>query len=423
GHFPLPDQWRTIFHGLLGDVIRTEGPIVKCETRDLAKRLQDTYILPEMVRPYDSTVAIPAEELMQNLLDDVLGRRQVTLYFPGGTEDDPRPISESPGWMVYPKAEIWEFKSLWDALQYIAAQFGWFLGYRWHKNTRRMQLILMEPPREKDAVTADFHLSWKDDVYSALLEITDRDVRNIIVGTFWNRDTEQRVTMMVRDEDSIAEFGPRAAQIDEGDTSLIDTPEEMERLLLAALHDLKDLSGTTQIEMPLLPEMDVFAGIVLDDPRVSSDPLFYGVESVRHTLDFEAGRFRTEIVGAGRVIGSRVRWLQMQTRPGVRQPPKTITLFPPEQVTATAEQQDGDVVIRVEWTPRPNAITYLVQWWPEGSEEFRSARVSGSEYVIADLPQGAIPWPSPTLYPSVDLYPMPAIYQVGVAMISDFGRI
>src|SRR5690606_18454327 len=119
GQFPQPGQWRTIFHGLLGDVIRTEGPIVVCETRDLAKRLQDAYILPEMVRPYDSAAAIPAEELMQNLLDDVLGRGQVTLYLPSGTEDHPRPISESPGWMAYPKAEIWEFKSLWDALQFI----------------------------------------------------------------------------------------------------------------------------------------------------------------------------------------------------------------------------------------------------------------------------------------------------------------
>src|SRR5690606_15887534 len=212
-----------------------------------------------------------------------------------------------------------------------------------------------------------------------------------------NRDTEQRVTMVVRDEDSVAEFGPRVAQFDEGDTSLIDTPEEMERLLLAALHDLKDLSGTTQIEMPLLPEMDVFAGIVLDDPRVASEPMFYGSESVRHTLDFEGGRFRTEAVCAGRVIGSKRRWLQMQTRPGVRQPPKTIVIFPPETVTATKEDQDGQIVIRVQWTPRTAASFYMVQWWPQGGDEFRSLIVEGTEFVIEDIPQGAIPWPSSTL--------------------------
>src|SRR5690606_40555491 len=131
----------------------------------------------------------------------------------------------------------------WDALQFIVSQFGWFLGYRWHENTRHMQLILMEPPREKNAASADFHLSWKDDVYSAPLEITDRDVRNIIVGTFWDQDTEQRITMMGRDEDSIAEFGPRAAQTDEGDTSLIDTADEKEPLLLAAEHEPKRTSG------------------------------------------------------------------------------------------------------------------------------------------------------------------------------------
>src|SRR5690606_30648456 len=326
-----------------------------------------------------------------------LGRGRVTLYFPGGTEGNPRPVSESPGWMAYPKPDIWEFKSLWDALQTVVAQFGWFLGYRWHENTRHMQFILMEPPREKDAATADFYLSWDDDIYTQDLEITDRDVRNVIVGTFYNRETQKRETIVVRDEDSATEFGPRVAQFDEGDTSLIDTPEEMQALLEAALHDLKDLSGTTQIEMPLLPGMDVFAGIVVTDPRVASGDEFYGVESVRHALDFEAGQFRTEVIAAGRVVGSKVRWLQMQTRPGVRQPPKTVTLFPPENVTATKEEQNGDVVIRVQWTPRTAASFYMVQWWPQGSDEFRSQIVEGTEYVIEDIPQGAVPWPDSNL--------------------------
>src|SRR5690606_41305745 len=47
---------------------------------------------------------------------------------------------------------------------------------------------------------------------------------------------------------------------------------------------------------------------------------FFGVESVRHTLDFEARQFRTEAVAAGRVIGGRHRWLQKQTRPGQAAP-------------------------------------------------------------------------------------------------------
>src|SRR5690606_13092586 len=105
--------------------------------------------------------------------------------------------------------------------------------------------------------------------------------------------------------------------------SLIDTPEEAERLANAALADLKDLTATTQIQTPLLPTLDVFSGIVVTDPRLSSTDDFFGVESVRHVLDFEARQFRTEAVAAGRVIGGHHRWLRMQTRPGKKDMPYT----------------------------------------------------------------------------------------------------
>src|SRR5690606_24036633 len=81
------------------------------------------------------------------------------------------------------------------------------------------------------------------------------------------------------------------------------------------------MTATTQLQMPLLPTLDVFSDIVVTDPRVSSTDDFYGVESVRHVLDFEARQFRTEIVASGRVIGGHHRWLRMQTRPGQAAPP------------------------------------------------------------------------------------------------------
>src|SRR5690606_11835243 len=159
------------------------------------------------------------------------------------------------------------------------------------------------------------------------LEITDRDIRNVVTVTYRNSATGDRESVTVQDDTSIAAYGPRAMQIEEGDASLIDTPEEARRLANAALADLKDMTATTQLQMPLLPTLDVFSGIVVTDPRLSSTDDFYGVESVRHTLDFEARQFRTEAVAAGRVIGGHHRWLQKQTRPGARGEP-----VPPEAV-------------------------------------------------------------------------------------------
>src|SRR5690606_26920464 len=316
--------WATLFHGLLGDAIRTSGPTVECDARDLAKRLQDTYILTP--REYGSEAGTPAETVIQQIIDDNLGAGEVTLYFPSGTASDPRPIAESPGFMVTPY--VVEYMSVWDAIQQVAAQFGWFLGYRWHPNTGRMQLILMEPPRNKDASTADFHFSWEDDIYTQDLEITDRDIRNIVTVTFRNSATGDRESVTVQDDTSIATYGPRAMQIEEGDASLIDTPEEAERLANAALADLKDMTATTRLNLPLLPTLDVFSGIVVTDPRLSSTDDFYGVESVRHVLDFEARQFRTEVVASGRVIGGHHRWLRMQTRPGAKPPVRGTEIAP-----------------------------------------------------------------------------------------------
>src|SRR5690606_21324517 len=140
----------------------------------------DTYILTP--REYGSEAGTPAETVIQQIIDDNLGPGEVTLYFPSGTASDPRPIAESPGFMVTPY--VAEYMSVWDASEQAAAQGGRFLGYRWHPGTGRMQLALREPPRNEGASTADSHFSWVDDIYTQDLEITHRDIRNIVTVTF-----------------------------------------------------------------------------------------------------------------------------------------------------------------------------------------------------------------------------------------------
>lgn len=291
----------TLFHGYLGDNIKTSGPTVDCSCRDLSKRLQDRYI--EQVREYGSAAGVAAETVIQQILDDNLGAGVVTLYTP-----------VSPGFMIRPyKAE---YADVWSKIQEVPAQIGWFLGYRWDAATSQFRLTLMEPPRSKNASTADFALTWEDDIYTHDLGISDQDVRNVITVWYRDKDTGQRASVNVEDAASIAEYGRRAMTIEEADTSLIDTAAEATDFANAAKADLKDLTATSRLDMPLLPQMDVFSGVTVDDPRVSSTIDFYGVESVRHDLNWESGRFRTEVVGSGRVIGAHTRWLAMQTRPG-----------------------------------------------------------------------------------------------------------
>ncbi|HPL30414.1 MAG TPA: hypothetical protein PLG21_20420, partial [Anaerolineae bacterium] len=294
--------WCTLFHGYLGDRISVSGSIVSCEARDLAKALHDTYI--ETVREYGSKDGASAETVIQAILDDNLGAGAVTLACP-----------VSPGFMIHPYQV--DYQTVWDAIQAIAQQIGWWLGYRWDHASGGWQLTLMEPPRDKDAITADWALTWDDDIYTHGLDVSDADIRNVVKVTYRDRSAGKRQSVTATDVISILEYGRRAMGIEEADASLIDTAEEATALAEAAVADLRDMAGTARIEMPLMPEMDVFDGLVITNPTLSSTDDFYGVESVRHTLEFGSStRLRTEVIACGRVIGSHRRWLRMQTRPG-----------------------------------------------------------------------------------------------------------
>lgn len=306
GAAPLAGDWVYLFHGVLGESIRcsSDGAEVFCEASDLARRLQRTWI--ETARTYGTEEGVPVETVMQQILNDN-GWSSVVLYCP-----------VSPGFNV--THYIPEFVSVWDALQKMASQIGWYLGYRWDAGTSSFRLTLMEPPRTKDAGSADFMLTEDDDYYKHELDMSDDAIRNAI--TIYYKDAAGAVqSVTVTDAASIAEYGRLPMGVGVSDTSLINTAEEATDMANAALADLKDQTSTTRINMPLLPEMDLFAGIVVESPRTSSTNDFYGVMSVEHYIQIDDdGRLqaRTEVTATGKVIGARAQWLRMQTRPGAK---------------------------------------------------------------------------------------------------------
>ncbi len=455
GTAPQSGDWVRLFHGYLGDSIQVDGDSVTCDCRDLAKRLQNAYI--ETVREYGSKAGVAAETVIQSILNDNLGLGWATLYTP-----------TSPGFALHPYRV--EYQSVWDAIQQIAAQIGWWLGYRWDAGSNQFRLTFMAPPRMgnlapysdysnrvygqkytaesfggdaadvyyyasggyggipykklvkttagsggsylddhspisiKDNTTyiisawmkasrnvyvsayvlcinrisdnayrtgpsgldlttqwqrfswvyhaeaghagdyqarhiiyadenlplevcwcgfqvekqtaATWSLTAADDIYAQPLDISDADIRNVVAVTYKDRTLGKRRTVTVSDAVSILEYGRRAMGIEEQNASLIDTAAEAQALAQAAVDDLRDMTGTTRIVMPLMPRLELFHGVTVQNPLVSDQTDFYGVDSVMHDLDFEAGRFRTEVIASRRVVGARTRWLQMQTRPG-----------------------------------------------------------------------------------------------------------
>lgn len=330
GSNPSPSDWELLFHGLLGDSIRTEGQVIEIEARDMAKRLQDRMIT--VTREYGAPIddgGVRADLVMQQILDDEFGVGVITLNVPV------LPTFACPPFTV-------EFVSVWDILQSIAAEMGWFLGYRYDKAAKVFKLTLMEPPRNKTALTADWHFDWNDDIYVQDLDITDRDIRNRVVVVY--RDLAgKRQSVTVEDAVSIAEYGLKAMQIDETDTQLIKTSTAALALANYALEDLAEQSATNSLTLPFLPLIDLYDGITVDDPRISSITEFYGVESVRHTLDFNDNVFQTEVIASGKVIGSHQRWLMMQARKGSEgEPPSDVWPVRPNTVLTVAAYNTPD---------------------------------------------------------------------------------
>jgi hypothetical protein len=308
---PHDNDWIRVFRGYMGDSIQGNSDTgrITVACRDQSKRLQDYYI--DTVRSYGSEAGVPAETVIQQILNDNLGAGVVTVYCP-----------VSPGFMITPYQV--EYQTVWDAIQQVATQIGWFLGYRWWPDINDFRLTFMPPPRKKSELQYDFMLEWTKDLRVQGLDITDRNVRNAIKVTYRDAATGQRATVTLQDADSIAEYGRRAMQIEEADTSLIDTVAEATALGNAALWDLKDLAATSRLTLPLLPTMDLFDGVVVTNPRLSSTQDFYAVQTVEHRMDWSdpGGRFQgyTEAVCSGRVIGTHGKWLRMQTRPGAKKP-------------------------------------------------------------------------------------------------------
>ena len=303
--------YHTLFAGYMGDNISSQGYSISCSCRDYAKRLQDAYIYPEEMRTYDSSVAIEAEALIQNILDDKLGAGTIDLYCPN-----------SPGWMVYPQTELWKYRTTFDATQEIVSQFGWYLGFKWDRYTQKFRYTLMEPPRSKDKYSKDYTLTARNDLYAMDLDINDRDIRNSIKVSYIDSATGTKEDITVEDTDSINEYWRKPMQVGLDNTSLIDTAVEVNIFANSALADLKDLTGTSQINVPIFPQLDLYSGVNFDNPLVSSTVDFSGIESIRHRIQVKKNnsKFRTEATCSGKVVGAHTKWLAMQTRPGAGKP-------------------------------------------------------------------------------------------------------
>ena len=298
--------YETLFEGYLGDKIKgnDSNTEITVSARDKGKVLQNTFIENTSTQG-SSTGLVLGEDVIQDILD-AYGLSSITLKSTATT-----------GFAVLPY-EV-QRQSVWDATQEVATQIGWYLGYRYDIDGETFKYTLLEPPRDKGSSNADWSFVDTTDFYPTPLTLTDRDIRNVVKVSFLNSSGDSTY-VSVESSDSIAEFGRKAMEISEGDTSLINTSSEGLTLANAALHDLKDFSADIQMNMPLFPDLQLFDGVNVTHNQIASSAHFFGVNAIKHQLRISQSgiKARTIWTGAATVQGCHKKWIDMQARPGTR---------------------------------------------------------------------------------------------------------
>lgn len=360
-------DWTVVFEGYTGDDVSFEDPIVRCELRDKAKVLQNAFIVEERIYPKDpetieGMLGQEAWVVIQDILDDELGADEVVLFTESGTAIEPivpGDFSDVPV-VAHVEDEPWGIghESVWDAIQVVAGQFGFFLGYRWNGSTEQFELTLLEPDIDKDV--ADHALDWTDEMYVHQLDLSDRDIRNWVrVGYVDASGEEQEVVRY--DQDSIDTYGLKRMEIMYAETPLIWTEAQAERMAELALHDLSSLHAVNRIDIPLEPDMDLFDGLAVTDPRSLEGAVFFAVNSLRHTFTFgEDPTAKTEVICASNVICGHLRWLDMDQRPPdprVEVPSPHVTNLDVSPIGVALGDGSFVPAILATWD-KPNSSTY-----------------------------------------------------------------
>jgi len=302
GESPEESDWVELFHGYLGDSSRTEGYETSVRCRDLSKKLLDT-LIHEPTEYGDSGVDTPMESMIQTIIDDWVVDPPVVYVPVGGTG-------------VTLETYNVEYISVWQAIQEVVKKVGWFLGYRWIDGAFR--LALMEPPRDNKEPSQV--LQHTDNIYIENLEIRDDWIRNAAIVSYYDPDQDEQFTLhfndhpsYLRDSESKEKYGGfwRVMVFEEGEDSFIDTQMQALRFGQTAVSDLKDLAATNRLNIPILPELDVFDVIAVSNPLTSSHAQIYAIESIRHSLMIRGdnSRFRTEVIASDQVVGGRDTWL------------------------------------------------------------------------------------------------------------------
>ena len=151
----------------------------------------------------------------------------------------------------------------------------------------------------------------------------------------YGTDVNRRVSVLVEDATSQAQFGKRYFEIALGASDQIDTQSEARRLADAVIYDLADPKADQVVSMPYFWAVEPG-----DYYKFEADGLHYdadqslAVVAWKHKIDSK--KARTKLTTRGKPAGGFNRWLSIEARPGVGTPNPFYAHAKPDNVVATA---------------------------------------------------------------------------------------
>ena len=305
-------RWEMIFHGVIGDEIRPRGSksnrTIDVHCRDLGKRIQDAILRGQWVWGTEEGEAVVA--VMQSVLNQTMDNPPTLL------------IRDNPEFMIYP-TKVGN-KTTWAILQDMLKPTGYTVRYwYWPKDAvahtctgatyvipaSDYYLTVLDPKREQTTPVTDID-DTRDHVQGESIELSDKDLRNDVTVDYYDRDTDQKMSVNRQHNESIARFGRRPMTIGQDDVPYIDTYVEAWDLAGVVLWDLHDVQATDEITMQLRWDIEVYDIVDVSQARLATGTQAMGVRQIVYRLSPNEPLLM-EVTGVrDRVIGQVLRWIE-----------------------------------------------------------------------------------------------------------------
>ncbi|MEX1103549.1 MAG: biotin/lipoyl-containing protein, partial [Dehalococcoidia bacterium] len=348
---PVTADWVSAFIGVI-DVVEFGGDdTMEIKARNNIGALVDAFI--EDQTPYGSTAGTAIQSVIDDILVDYGG--SVTLYTPS---------SPSFNILLYDQAK----EPVHSAIKKLADMIGWDVRYKWDNGTSAWRLTLSGPTRS--GADVDYTFAAEQIIAVKLAAVDRTNVRNAIKISYRDASDGRRKTITRTDATSITKYGRRWMELQEDDTSQINSSSEANAMGDAILADLKEPSLVASFDVgcfPFVQLWDYYTFPANGKHYDAAQSLAVAGYSHRYTKDEST----TTLQARGQPAGAFERWLGKDSR-GVGQIPMA-ALESWESDTVNLAK-NGEFTI---WSPPRFSSDHPPDGW-------ECVRYDGADYIVDD---------------------------------------